>query len=659
MHVHKDFAERAVSVVSGAQVELVSADDRLLRVALAAVRQAAALGEVAVDDFFRNSHLRRLRGQQVLVLQIVPQLIRQSGVERLAELGAVAVERVALERKLPRHQVSLLDVRNVGVARQVDRLRDGSGNERLGRRHHADVRLRSDVALSALAALVGAVEHRVVLRLEVRSALNGHGTTNRIVRSLDFLVAEAEVLEQAELIIAQLILVEPQSVLAELVAQRPAIEDEGDVECSRKLRFHVGQRLVREALLAQDFGVDARSALERAAPLDVVNDVLHLGLFVTEPAQGGRNGLVDDLEVAASGELFELHEREVRLDPGGVAVHQQADGPGRRDHRDLRVAEAVLFPQLEGTVGILLRGFQQVRRAVLAVNAHRLHQQAFVLAVRHPEGGAAVVAQDAEHGFAVALVAGKRAEFLGHLRRGRVGGHVHDGRDRPANGQCLWRVVGNAVDHQVGAEVGVAQAERAELVGEFGDALAGELRHQYADFQHNRPQPGAVAEFFDVQIPACRIPELEQVQRRQIAGRIVKKHVLTARVRGADGAVGRAGVPLVDGAVELHPRIGGGPCGVGDLLPKLLRPQHFAGLRVTLSVGGFHLLRPPVERPVSVRLHGLHELVAHADGVVGVLPGNGLVGFGIPVGVVLVKGDAGVALLGKVDDALDVAEGHL
>ena len=60
--------------------------------------------------------------------------------------------------------------------------------------------------------------------------------------------------------------------------------------------------------------------------------------------------MVDDLEVAAAGQLLELHQREVGLDAGGVAVHHQADGAGRRDHGGLGVAVAVLLAERDGVV---------------------------------------------------------------------------------------------------------------------------------------------------------------------------------------------------------------------------------------------------------------------------------------------------------------------
>ncbi len=64
-------------------------------------------------------------------------------------------------------------------------------------------------------------------------------------------------------------------------------------------------------------------------------------LAVAERAQGVGHGAVDDLEIAAAGELLELDQREIGLDAGRVAVHDEADRAGRGDHRDLGVAVAV------------------------------------------------------------------------------------------------------------------------------------------------------------------------------------------------------------------------------------------------------------------------------------------------------------------------------
>ena len=92
--------------------------------------------------------------------------------------------------------------------------------------------------------------------------------------------------------------------------------------------------------------VDARGVAERAVADGVGDDLVDLRRAVAERFQRRRDRAVDDLEVAAAGQLLELHQREVGLDAGGVAVHHQADRAGRRDHRRLGVAVAVLLAQL-------------------------------------------------------------------------------------------------------------------------------------------------------------------------------------------------------------------------------------------------------------------------------------------------------------------------
>ena len=103
--------------------------------------------------------------------------------------------------------------------------------------------------------------------------------------------------------------------------------------------------------------VDARRVRERAVTDRIDLDLGDLGFAVAERAERFGHGAVDDLEVTAAGELLELHQREVRLDAGGVAIHHEADRAGRRDHGRLRVAIAVLFAEREraipGALGVL------------------------------------------------------------------------------------------------------------------------------------------------------------------------------------------------------------------------------------------------------------------------------------------------------------------
>ena len=76
------------------------------------------------------------------------------------------------------------------------------------------------------------------------------------------------------------------------------------------------------------------------------DDALDLLGVVTEFFQRGFDRLVDDLEHAAAGEQFVFHQRDVRLDAGRVAIHQETDRAGRREHGDLRVAITVSLAEL-------------------------------------------------------------------------------------------------------------------------------------------------------------------------------------------------------------------------------------------------------------------------------------------------------------------------
>ena len=142
----------------------------------------------------------------------------------------------------------------------------------------------------------------------------------------------------------------------------------------------------------------------------------------------------------------------------------------------------------------------------------------------------------------------------------------------------------------------------------------------------------------DVELLGLLVAEREQVHRRQIAGGVVEEHVLRARVRADDRARRRAGVPVVDGGVELQARVGAGPGGVADLLPQV------AGLQ---GLGDLAGLGAPGQVPVAVGFDGFQELVGDAHGVVGVLAGDGQIGLAVPVGVVDREVDVGVALLAR------------
>ena len=503
--------------------------------------------------------------------------------------------------------------------------------------------LRREAALTRPPARAGAVEDGKMLRLEVRGALEGHGPAAISVGGVDLGSGEAERAQHVEGDVVELLWTQAEHAGAERLAQGPFVEGELDVEGAGQSRFQRLERAFPEALGTERLVVDPGRALERAVADGIADHVLDLGLAIAQGAERLRHRVVDDPEIAAAGERLELHQREVGLDAGGVAVHHQADGAGRRDHRGLGVAVAMKLAGLQRAVPCPSGRRDQLGVGTRSgVQRHRAHRKPFVVLVFAP-GGAAVVANDAQHRLAVVCESGERAQLFRHFRRGGVGRAGHERGDRGGERAALVAVIGQARGHQEAADVGVAQAQGAVSVGQLGDPPGRELGHQHRDLEHDRPQPHGVLEGRHVE-PSVLAPEGHQVERGQIARRVVEEHVLRARVGGVDPAAHRAGVPFIDGGVELEPGVGRGPGGVADLLPQV-PGSHGLG---DLAVGAAD------EIPFTVGLHLLQEGVGDAHRVVGVLPGDGKVGFRIPVGVVGLDLDAGIALGGELNGPLDV-----
>ncbi len=201
--------------------------------------------------------------------------------------------------------------------------------------------------------------------------------------------------------------------------------------------------------------------------------------------------------------------------------------------------------------------------------------------------------------------------------------------------------------HQQAADIGVAESERPEPVAQLRDPRARELRHRHRDLERQRPDPRGMD--IGARIELAVLEEGQQVHRGEVAGRVVKEHVFRARVRAADLAIRRAGVPGIDGVVVLHARIGAGPGRMPDLIPQI---ACLHGLR-HLAVGA------PRQRPVRIRAHRLEEGIGHPHRIVRVLPRDREIGVAVPVGIVGPELDRGEALLGVLQNALDVGLGNL
>ena len=206
-----------------------------------------------------------------------------------------------------------------------------------------------------------------------------------------------------------LLLAEPEQVLATVVADCPAVEDEAQLEGSGELLLETLEQLIGESLGLEAGGVDVRAARQGAGATAIEDDCFNLLGRVTKTGQGRRHGSVDDLEIAAAGQLLEFDESEVRFDAGGVAIHQQANGPGGSNDRDLGVAIAVLLSQVQHAVALGTGCLEQVVGAIVLVDADRRDGQAFIFLAGRLVSGPAMIADDAQHGLAVGLIARETA----------------------------------------------------------------------------------------------------------------------------------------------------------------------------------------------------------------------------------------------------------
>ncbi len=242
---------------------------------------------------------------------------------------------------------------------------------------------------------------------------------------------------------------------------------------------------------------------DRHVLVDVGDDVVDLVRAVAELGQRPWHRLVDDRHRAAADQLLRLDEAQIGLHSRGVAVHEQADGPRRRQHRGLRVAHAVGLGQVDRLVPGLLRRREQLGGHDVLVDACRLRL---------------VHAQHVEHRLAVLVVAGEGS----HAGRRAGGGGVgvarqqrrDGGRPRPPG----VGVVGQALRHQQRAEVGVADAELAEGTRRLTDLLGRVVGVAHDDLLAGEHHRHRRLEALDVELVVV-VEEREQVHGSQIARR--------------------------------------------------------------------------------------------------------------------------------------------
>ena len=288
---------------------------------------------------------------------------------------------------------------------------------------------------------------------------------------------------------------------------------------------------------------------------------------VSEHAECSGYGLVNDFEVSAAFQFFEFDEGEVGFDAGGVAVHEESDGSGGCDASGLCVAESVFFAEFEDFVPEFAGGVDEVFGEVLVVEDDGWSVYVFDV-LGFTVHACAVVLDYAEHAIFVSVVGGEGSEGFGEFGAGFVDHTGHECGDGGGELSAFFAVVGDACAHEECAQVGVSQSECSVFPGAFRDAFVGVLCHADGDVQDDGPESAGVEEVFYAELSLLFIPEFDEVEASEVAGGVVDEHVFGAGVRGSDGFVVAAGMPVVDGGVELESGVGACPGGACDFVPE-------------------------------------------------------------------------------------------
>ena len=356
---------------------------------------------------------------------------------------------------------------------------------------------------------------------------------------------------------------------------------------------------------SQVFSLQRRS-FQAPELVDVDDEVVDLLRVVAKLFQCLGNGLVDDLELSTADQLLVLDQSQLRFNACGIAVHEEPDGAGGRQDRDLGIAVAVNEALIVGSLPVGHRCTEQIVRNGAAIDmiqglvVHPDHVQEGLL-VAEPTGASPCVSGPQ------ACSRLQRRQILSQESRGGIGPSCHDRGDRRGIAAAFIGVIGQAEGHQKRAKIGISQPQRPVVMRVLCDALSRIPRQIDQNVLRDREQSHRLLECLDIE---NAVPEeLQQIQRSQIAGRIVQKEVFGAGIRGVDAAALLAGMPLVDGVIELHSRIATLPCGPGDSVHQVARAVVFD------LFSGFDGQCAEVE----VIFDRVHELIAHAHRVVGIL----------------------------------------
>ncbi len=214
------------------------------------------------------------------------------------------------------------------------------------------------------------------------------------------------------------------------------------------------------------------------------------------------------------------------------------------------------------------------------------------------------------------------------LGGGELGAHFigmagHQRGDRAGIGAAFIPVVAETVAHDQRAEIGITKAERAEGVRVFRNRLGRVAGAVHQDFLGDDEQSHSRLEASGVE-RAVGLLEADEVERGEVAGGVVEKQVFGAGIGRVLAAASLAGVPGVDGGIELHAGVAAGPGAERDLAQQLAGVLFLAWLAISDAACP----------PVAAFHRGFHEFVACPDGKIFILEHHRAIGVAVVTAVI-------------------------
>ena len=142
----------------------------------------------------------------------------------------------------------------------------------------------------------------------------------------------------------------------------------------------------------------------------------------------------------------------------------------------------------------------------------------------------AVHANDVEHRFAIQRIASERSHALRNFRGLVIRFSGHQRGDGAADVAPRIGIVGHRERHQQRAEICVAESQRTVVVRILRDSLGRIARVVHQNFLRRDGHVHRMLESGDVEC-AVRAKEFLEIERREIARRVVEEHILRAGIR--------------------------------------------------------------------------------------------------------------------------------